>query len=91
MQGLPDAVSPESVLTLVDTLQTQALQTAEQLGQKDSELASLKGINLKQQAFKYRQRTNLCLVESWPCWCLGICLSIVTKAPSADVSRACTC
>ena len=65
MQGLPDAVSPESVLTLVDTLQTQALQTAEQLGQKDSELASLKGINLRQQAFKYRRRTNLCLVESW--------------------------
>lgn len=43
LQGLPDAVSPESVLSLVDRLQTEALEAAESLGQKDSELASLKG------------------------------------------------
>lgn len=43
VQGLPDAVAPESVLSLVDRLQAEALEAAEQLGQKNNELADLKG------------------------------------------------
>ena len=87
LQGLPDAVSPESVLTLVDTLQTQALKTAEQLGQKDSELASLKGISPNQQAFRHEQRTCIHRVNCWACFAVnfGEFLSIVTQALSGDL------
>ena len=43
LQGLPDAVSPESVLSLVGSLQTEALKSAEQLGLKNNDIATLKG------------------------------------------------
>ena len=43
LQGLPDAETPENVLSLVETLQVQAVQSAEALGEKDSQLAAHSG------------------------------------------------
>ena len=43
MQGLPDAHTPESVLALIDNLQTQLLKSAECLGQVETQCAEQTG------------------------------------------------
>lgn len=42
-QGLPDAQTPENVLTLIDDLQTQLLRSAEHLGQVETQCAEQAG------------------------------------------------
>ena len=43
LQGFPDADTPESVLSLVDSLQMQAVQSTEKLGHKEEQLAAQSG------------------------------------------------
>ncbi|KAL3148911.1 hypothetical protein ABBQ32_001779 [Trebouxia sp. C0010 RCD-2024] len=43
LQGLPDAQTPENVLRLIDSLQTQLLESAERLGQVESQCAEQAG------------------------------------------------
>ena len=43
MQGLPDAQTPENVLTLIDDLQTQLLESAERLGRIETHCAEQTG------------------------------------------------
>ena len=54
VQGLPDAQTPENVLTLIDSLQTQLLKSAERLGQVESQCADQAGeCTLKLQTSTY--------------------------------------
>lgn len=43
LQGFQDAQTPESVLSLVDSLHVQAVKSAELLGEKERQLAAQKG------------------------------------------------
>jgi len=51
VQGLPDAEAPENVLSLIDSLQTQALKSAEQMGERESQLATQKGKHLSHHSY----------------------------------------
>lgn len=75
MQGLPDAQTPENVLTLIDTLQTQLLKSAERLGQVETQCADQTGgrsqnttVNITVVTTQYSSQSNthVCTLLRWP-------------------------